>query len=196
MEETKKQEITLEKIDLLRARMNVGYKEAREALELSQGDLVLALIQMEEKAKEVEEEERIIPQAEHWKEEMVAKGGELIEKIKCLVAEGNATKIRIKQEDRIILDIPVLLGTAGVLLVPQLAAVGAIAALFSQVTIEVQRQGKPAKPFFQGQKVKEDSDLSNVAEDLYEQTEEIIGEIAEAIDGKFDSENEEEEPQI
>lgn len=151
MEEIK-QEITLEKIDLVRQRMNVSYKTAREALEVSGGDLVGALVNLEEqnKAERLELLEKATSTSEDWKEEIVTRGGSLVEKVKALVAEGNATKIRIKHEGRVILEIPVLFGAAGVILLPQLAAIGAVAALFSQVTIEVHRIGKPGQTVFHG----------------------------------------------
>ena len=52
--------INLEKIDLLKERANVGYKEAKEALEQCEGDLVEALIWLEEneKIKSGEEDRR------------------------------------------------------------------------------------------------------------------------------------------
>lgn len=52
--------INLEKIDLLKERANVGYKEAKEALEQCDGDLVEALIWLEEneKIKSGEEDRR------------------------------------------------------------------------------------------------------------------------------------------
>jgi hypothetical protein len=157
MEDIKRQEITLEKIDLVRQRMGVGYKEAREALEISDGDLVGALVHLEEKtqAQKSEQVEKVVAASDQWKEEIVTRGSDLIEKVKSLIAEGNATKIRIKQGDKLILEIPVLFGTAGVILLPQLAAIGAIAALFAQVTIEVQRSGKPAQEIVK-QDVKEE----------------------------------------
>lgn len=50
--------ISLEKIDLLKERANVGYKEAKEALEQCDGDLVEALIWLEENEKIKSESER------------------------------------------------------------------------------------------------------------------------------------------
>jgi len=157
MDEMKRQEITLEKIDLVRQRMTIGYKEAREALEISDGDLVGALVYLEEKnkAQKNEQVEKVAAASDQWKEEIVTRGGDLIEKVKSLIAEGNATKIRIKQGDKLILEIPVLFGTAGVILLPQLAAIGAIAALFAQVTIEVQRSGKPDQAVLKHQTTEE-----------------------------------------
>lgn len=43
--------ITLEQIDILRKRANVNYKEAKEALEKFDGDLVAALAYLEEEEK-------------------------------------------------------------------------------------------------------------------------------------------------
>lgn len=43
--------ISIEQIDLLRKRANVGYKEAKEALEKCNGDIVEALSYLEEQNK-------------------------------------------------------------------------------------------------------------------------------------------------
>lgn len=50
--------ISLEKIDLLKERANVGYKEAKEALEQCDGDLVEALIWLEDNEKIKSDRER------------------------------------------------------------------------------------------------------------------------------------------
>ena len=44
-------EITLEKVDLIRERTGVSYTEAKEALEAGNGDVVDALIYIENKKK-------------------------------------------------------------------------------------------------------------------------------------------------
>ena len=73
-------------------------------------------------------------------EEIHVSGEELISKIKELVHEGNIRRVIIKNEKgRTLIDIPLTLGVVGVLLVPQLAAVGAIAALMTKGTILVER---------------------------------------------------------
>jgi hypothetical protein len=73
-------------------------------------------------------------------EEIHVSGEELISKIKELVHEGNIRRVIIKNENgRTLIDIPLTLGVVGVLLVPQLAAVGAIAALMTNVTIVVEK---------------------------------------------------------
>jgi len=73
-------------------------------------------------------------------EEIHVSGEELISKIKELVHEGNIRRVIIQNEkERTLIDIPLTLGVVGVLLVPQLAAVGAIAALMTKGTILVER---------------------------------------------------------
>jgi hypothetical protein len=68
---------------------------------------------------------------------------DLVQKVKELVHEGNVTRIIIKDEEgKTLLEIPVTIGVIGIVLVPWLAAIGAIAALATKCTIVVQRQKK------------------------------------------------------
>lgn len=72
-------------------------------------------------------------------EEFQVSGDMLIAKIKELVHAGNIRRVIIKNEEgRILIDIPLTLGVVGAILVPQLAAVGAIAALVTHCTIVVE----------------------------------------------------------
>lgn len=116
----------LDKIDLLRNRMNVSYEEAKTALESSNWDVIEALIRLEK-----EEAGR--------KEEIFVRGNELVEKVKELVRKGNVTKIKVKQDDKILVEVPVTAGVVGALLAPQLAIIGAVAALVSKCTVEIER---------------------------------------------------------
>jgi hypothetical protein len=85
------------------------------------------------------------PQSEEprksWQEELSATGDELIDRVKSVVNEGNVRRIIIKQEDRTLVELPLTIGVVGVLLAPQLAAIGAIAALVTRCTITVEREG-------------------------------------------------------
>jgi hypothetical protein len=72
-------------------------------------------------------------------EEFQVNGDELIAKIKELVHQGNIRRVIIKNEaGKAVVDIPLTLGVVGALLAPQLAAIGAIAALLSKATIVVE----------------------------------------------------------
>jgi hypothetical protein len=73
-------------------------------------------------------------------EEFQVKGEEIVSKIKEILHEGNIRRVVIKNESgRILIDIPLTIGVVGALLVPQLAAIGAIAALLSHGTIVVEK---------------------------------------------------------
>ena len=72
-------------------------------------------------------------------ETIKVEGGQLIDQIKRLVHEGNVRRIIIKQEERTVAEFPLTIGVIGVVLAPVLAAVGALAALLTDCTIEVER---------------------------------------------------------
>jgi Domain of unknown function (DUF4342) len=74
-------------------------------------------------------------------EEFRVNGEELIAKIKNLVKEGNIRRIIIKnKEGKVVFEIPLTFGVVGVLIAPQLAAVGAIAALLTEATVVVEKE--------------------------------------------------------
>jgi hypothetical protein len=75
-----------------------------------------------------------------WWENVEAKGGELIEALKELIAEGNVRRVRVRQKDRVVAEFPLTVGVVGAVLAPVLAAIGAIAALLTDCTIDVERE--------------------------------------------------------
>lgn len=73
-------------------------------------------------------------------EEFKVDGEKLIAKIKELLHEGNIRKLIIKdKEGKVLMEIPMTFGVVGVLLAPQLAAIGAIAALVTEATLVVEK---------------------------------------------------------
>jgi len=73
--------------------------------------------------------------------EFRVRGEEMLKKVKDIVHEGNVRKIIIKDEKgSTYLEIPLSFGVVGALFLPVLAAVGALAALASNFTIEVVRR--------------------------------------------------------
>ena len=72
------------------------------------------------------------------KEEFEVSGEEVLKKIKEIVQAGNAREVLIKDEEgNIVITVPLTIGAVGVLLLPTLAAVGAVAALLTKCTIVV-----------------------------------------------------------
>lgn len=72
-------------------------------------------------------------------EEVRVRGSQLVEKVTELIAEGNVRKIIVKHDGQPIVEVPLTIGVIGTLLAPQVAALGAIAALITESTIEVIR---------------------------------------------------------
>jgi len=66
-------------------------------------------------------------------------GHQLLDAVKKLLHEGNVRRVIIKHDSRTIAEFPMTVGVIGAVLAPVLAAVGAIAAVLSECTIEVER---------------------------------------------------------
>jgi len=122
----------LEKIDIIRERLGVTYKDAQEALQKAEGDVVRALINLEEPNK-------------NWDDKLEQKGQKLIEYIKDILKKGNVTKVRIKKKDQVVWEISATIGALGVgaiLLSPILTiigVVGSVAAFVNDYTLEIIR---------------------------------------------------------
>ncbi len=77
-----------------------------------------------------------------WTETITADGDALLEHVKRLLQEGNVRRIVIKQGADTVVEFPLTVGVAGALIAPWLAAAGAIAALITDCSIEVERGGE------------------------------------------------------
>jgi len=64
---------------------------------------------------------------------------QLVDAVKKLLHEGNVRRVIIKQDGRSIVEFPLTVGVIGAVLAPVLAAVGAIAAVVTDCTVEVER---------------------------------------------------------
>jgi hypothetical protein len=78
---------------------------------------------------------------EKMTEEFRVNGEEILTKVKELIREGNIRSIIIKNDDgKTLIDIPLTVGVVGTVIAPQLAAIGAIAALLSHGTIVIEKE--------------------------------------------------------
>ena len=73
-------------------------------------------------------------------ETIKVEGGQLLERIKQLLHEGNVRRIIIKQGDRTVAEFPLAVGVVGTVFAPVLAAIGALVALLQDCTIEVEKE--------------------------------------------------------
>jgi hypothetical protein len=77
------------------------------------------------------------------REQFKLNGEQLAAKVKELLHEGNVRRLIIKHEGHIILEIPVTLGIAAVVLAPIIAAVGIVGVMLADCTLEVVRNEEP-----------------------------------------------------
>ena len=119
-------EITLEKIELVKDRTGVSYKEAKAALEAADGSVVDAIINLEE----VIDSESKKTVGQH--------GAAIADVIKNLIKKGNISRIVVKKKDgEVILNIPVNAGIIASLLAPGGVVIGIIASFGFKCTVEV-----------------------------------------------------------
>jgi hypothetical protein len=142
-------QITLEMVDEIINRTGATYKEAKEALEACEGDILKALVYMEDLKTEASEP----------KFDKKLNGQEIVNKLKALVNEGIVTQIIIERNERKVLDIPVVAGalTAVIFTIPTVA--GIIAAVATGCTIKI---------------VKKDGEVVNINEFTQEKFDQIF----------------------
>ena len=77
-------------------------------------------------------------------ETIETKSGQVLDKLKELIDEGNVRRVRVRQKQRVIAEFPLTVGVVGAVFAPVLAAIGAIVALATDCTIEVERTSDAA----------------------------------------------------
>jgi hypothetical protein len=75
------------------------------------------------------------------REEYSISSGNLVDRVKELLHEGNVTRIIVKDmKGKVLLEIPATVGVVGAVIAPWLAALGVIAALITNCKIVVERR--------------------------------------------------------
>ncbi|HKL10209.1 MAG TPA: DUF4342 domain-containing protein [Clostridia bacterium] len=151
---------TIENVDEVIQRTGATYKEAKEALEAAEGDVLEAIIKVEEGRKK--------KTCNTAKE----KGNEVVDKLKELVKKGNVTRIMLKKEDRLILDIPVTAGAVGAIVFAPATVAAIIVSLATGCKIEIQKEGG------------EIIDVNDVTEEKMEKVMEMAEEFGESAKEK------------
>ena len=130
----------LEKMDAMKERFGMTYEQAKEALEAAGWNLA--------KATQSAEENRVGAPGNSKKstmEEIESFVRDIIDQIKEIIQEGNVTRVRLKDKDRTLIEVPATIGVIGlgVMLFSPLmlvfTAVGAIAAISKELTFEVEK---------------------------------------------------------
>ncbi|MDW7675349.1 MAG: DUF4342 domain-containing protein [Bacillota bacterium] len=121
--------ISLEKIDILRERLGISYSTAKEALEKTNGDVIEALVFLEEeqvKANDISHK--------------------VLGRIRGVLTKGNATRVRIKRDGKTVAEIPATVGAIGILgtiaytPLAIIGAIGSVTAMFNRYTLEVEKK--------------------------------------------------------
>lgn len=113
----------LQKIDEILKRTNTDYATAKEALDAANGDVLEAIILIESQQK--------------GKTQGSGKGEQIMNQIKDTISKGNATRITIKKNNEVIVNIPITAGLIGAFVAPFLSAAGITAALLTQCSVEI-----------------------------------------------------------
>ena len=88
----------------------------------------------------------VMSEQTYW-ESIKAEGGQLVDRLKELVHEGNVRRVVVQHEGRTVAEFPLTAGVLGALIAPVAAGIGAIVALLKDCTIAVEReQVEPKAP--------------------------------------------------
>jgi uncharacterized protein YjbJ (UPF0337 family) len=190
-------EITLEKVDLIRERTGANYAEAKEALEVCEGNVVDALVYIESKKASTTND-------------LYTNKDEFVNWVKELIRKGNITRIKIKKDEKVLADIPVNAGIAvtglAALIMSPLLAIGVltVTAVVTKLTIEITKvdgsvevvnkiikttvdEVKEKFGEFSGEVKEKFGDISG---DVKEKFNDITGDVKEKFNGKEKNETE------
>lgn len=177
---------TLQKIDDIIKRTNTDYSTAKNALDAANGDVLEAIIWIE-----TQNRQKSSSQTEP------KKGEQILNQLKDILSKGNATKLTIKKDNQVIVNIPITAGVVGAFVSPFLSAAGITAALLTQCSVEItQADGKIVNL---GQKVDQGVDAakdvmddvkkgaSNLKDDIVKGAEDLKEDITDSINKNKDN---------
>jgi len=118
-------EITLEKIEIVKDRTGVSYREAKEALEAANGSEIDAIVAIED----------TVNQSSYAK--LTENGAKIVEKVKEYIKKGNIARLIVKKNGEVALNIPVNAVIVGTVLAPWLTAIGMFVGLGIRCDVEL-----------------------------------------------------------
>lgn len=144
--------ITIEMVDKVMERVpSASYKEVKEALIHSDGDILEAIIYLEEnsgavKAKKKVEDffEKSKEDAEEVRKSTEEKIGKDVEELKAQLKElfdkSNRVRVIVEKEGKTIMNIPFTVGVLGIAIMPLITLLGLSAAVLSKYRIKIQNE--------------------------------------------------------
>lgn len=155
--------VTLEKVDELRLRTNISYQRAKELLEQTDGDVLEAIILIENEDTP----------ADKFTKKTTDFANDVIQILKDLINTGNVNRIVVEQKNgTVIMNIPVTIGAIGAVFLTSFMVVGLIAAIATGCIIKIHKET--------GEVV----NVNDLATKAYEDTKEKAADLYENIKTK------------
>ncbi|HBH2745476.1 DUF4342 domain-containing protein [Clostridioides difficile] len=131
--------ITIEMVDSVFERVpGATYAEAKEALVMCNGDVIEAVIYLENKKNTCNFK---VKSAKETMEEVFGKDGENIKfQLKELLRKSSVVRIIVEKDGKTMMNIPLTVGVVGLAFVPLATLVGLSAAVISKYRIKVQNE--------------------------------------------------------
>lgn len=162
--------VTIESIDKVLERLpKATYKQAKEALQETDGNVVEAIIYLESKYEDLKASKK-------KSTEIFGKNTEeLKEQVIDLIKKSNVVRIIIERNDETMLNIPLTVGVVGVIIGPMLALVGLSAAVLSKCKIKIANE--------EGNKI---IDLGEFSEDKFNTIKDMVSTKAKDVKSVID----------
>jgi len=151
--------VSLEKIDLLRSRVNISYEEAKAALEKTNGDLVEALIYFEKENKtktDFKKSSDFTSDATSF--------------VKNLINKGNNTRLIIRKKDKDVLNLSMTVSVVASIFAPYIPLVGLPVAVITKHKIRIEKSNG------------EDMDINKVIDKVSEKVSSTVDSIVKQPD--------------
>jgi hypothetical protein len=128
--------ITIEKVDAVFERIpSATYADAKEALIKCNGDVVEAVVYLENQKKNKGKK------AKETLEDVFGKDGEDIKnQLKDLLKKSSVVRVIVEKDNKVMMNIPLTVGVVGAALVPVITLVGLSAAVITKYRIKVQNE--------------------------------------------------------
>jgi ABC-type antimicrobial peptide transport system permease subunit len=128
--------ITIEKVDAVFERIpSATYADAKEALIKCSGDVVEAVVYLENQKKNKGKK------AKETLEDVFGKDGEDIKnQLKDLLKKSSVVRVIVEKDNKVMMNIPLTVGVVGAALVPVITLVGLSAAVITKYRIKVQNE--------------------------------------------------------
>lgn len=120
----------LDKLDEIRKRLPVSFEEAQSALSKTGGDVVSALVLLEQEGSSGPAP--------------AERARQLVAKVRGWVERGKSTRLLVRNSDEVVVQMPVAAGLISAVVSPRLALIGAVATLVGGYRLELQETSPSA----------------------------------------------------